>query len=138
VNSKYDHTSTVLTGANWAGGRIFALLFENADFDSTHTTIDQVKSEGGVQRNIAQIPNRSVGPDGEALGVSAQFNVTPKGSPYQVVLAWDQGPGKEMAVLAFYDEDEAEGEIALQNNGTLIVRPMDFDPDTGLGTWFLF
>ena len=135
-NAKYDHTSTVITGEQWRGDRIRAYLFEGAVFDPAHTTLGQAR-EGAVQKNNTEIMSRSVGPAGEALGVSALFNVTPKGGPYQMVLAWDRG-GPDMTVLAFYDEDENGEEIALANNGSLIIRPKDFDPPTGLGTWFVF
>ena len=135
-NSKYDHTSSIIAGPGWMAGRIVAFLFEHAVFDKTDTLLSEVKSGGAVQRNVTEIQNRSVGENGEAFGLSALFNVTQKGSPYQMVLAWDRHES-DMAVLAFYDEDEGGEPIGLQNNGTLVVRPMDFDQATGLGTWFV-
>lgn len=136
-NTKYAHTSVIMSGSDWTGGRVKAYLLEDAVFDADHTLLADVKA-GATQANVTEIQNKSIGPGGAALGVSALFNVTPKGDEYQVVLAWDRGPGVPMPVLAFFDEDGDGGPIALQNNGTLIVRPENFDPATGLGTWFTF
>lgn len=136
-NAKYDHTSVIISGNDWIKNRVRAFLLEGAVFDPAHTVLSDVK-EGATQRNVTEIQNKSVGSGGAALGVSALFNVTPKGDAYQVVLVLDRGPTEPSPVLAFYDEDGEGSPIGLQNNGTLIVRPQDFDPATGLGTWFVF
>jgi hypothetical protein len=134
-NSKYDHTSTLMSGSQWVSARILAYLLEGATFDAADQTMADVKAGGAQQRNVTEIQNRSVGDGGAMQGLPAMFNVTPKGSPYQVVLAWDQNMG-DQSVLAYYDEDESGGDLGLQNNGTLVVRPTDFDQATGVGTWF--
>jgi hypothetical protein len=136
ANAKYDQTSTIMSGQDWVGGRIMAYLLEGAVYDKTHQTLNQAQA-GAAQRNVTEILNRSVGSGGEALGRAAAFSVTPKGAPYQVILAWDRNQ-PEMSVLAFYDEDDAGGPIGLQNNGTLIVRPENYDPAVGVGAWFVF
>jgi hypothetical protein len=134
ANSKYDHTSTIMSGSEWPAARIMAYLFEGAVYDKAHKTLDEVRT-GATQRNATEIQNRSMGENGECKGLPAVFSVTPKGDPYQVVLAWDHGTSV-MDVLAFYDEDEASEPLGLQNNGTFIVRPTDVDPVTLVGTWF--
>jgi hypothetical protein len=132
-NTKYDHTSTIMSGSDWVRGRIVAYLFDGAVFVPTHKLLSEVRT-GATQKNITEIQNRIVGDQGGLLGLPAQFTVTPKGTPYQMVIAWDLNQ-PEQQVLAFYDEDEAGGDIGLLNNGTLIVRPTDFDTATGRGTW---
>ena len=135
ANAKYDNTNQIMSANEWVGARVKAYLFEGASFDKTHTLLSQVRA-GATQRNVTEIQNQAMGPDGAALGLPAMFNMTPKGSPYQVVLAWDQNQA-DMLVLAYYDEDELGDDLALLNNGTFIVRPSDFDQATGVGTWFV-
>lgn len=135
-NYKYTQTSTLMSGPVWLGGRINAWLLSGAVYNKTHTLISQVRV-GATLKNVTDIPNLGVGGEGQAFGSAAQFAVTPKGGPYQLILTWDQNLG-DQRVLIFCDEDGVGNPIALENNGTLIVRPQDYDPSTGLGTWFLF
>jgi len=136
ANARYDHTGVLMSGSDWVGARILAYLFAGATFDSTNKLLSEVQVAGVEQRNVTTIDNRSVGPNGEMMGIPAMFSVTAKGSPYQVVLTWDQGLVDDQYVLAYYDQDEVGDPLGLQNNGTLIVRPTDYDPATGVGTWF--
>lgn len=135
-NYKYAQTSTIMSGLDWLGGRIHAFLLSGAVYDKTDTLLSQVR-EGTTLKNVTEIQNRGVGGEGQALGSAAQFAVTQKGGPYQLILTWDKNQGDQL-VLAFCNEDGAGNPLALKNNGTLIVRPQDYDPATGLGTWFTF
>ena len=135
-NSKYDHTNVIMDGEDWAQGRILAYLYEGAVFDKGHKFLSEVR-EGAMQRGVTEVQNRSIGENGEAYGLPAMFNATAQGGPFQAVLAWDLNQD-EMQVIAFYDEDEDGGDLALQNNGTFILRPEDYDQAAGRGVWFSF
>src|SRR5262245_2291086 len=133
ANARYDQTPIIVKNTDWISGRIIAFLVSGATFDST----DKKFSDLTCQRvNVGEILGRSVGPNGEALGLPAVFNVTPRGGPYQVILCWDQAQ-PDYDVLGFYDTDIDGNTLQLINNATYVYRAADADA-SGIGTWFVF
>jgi hypothetical protein len=135
VNQKYDNLITLMTSGwfDWASDPINAYLQSGATFDVTHTKLSET---GGMLVAYVPVSNRVVGPEG-LLGNPVSFNGVPKDTEHQVIIAKETGPGADPLVLAFYDVDDQGGPLVLQNNGTLIVRPMlvaGADPPT-LGVW---
>ena len=135
ANQKYDNLMPLMaTGKlNWATDPINAYLQSGATFDAAHTMLSET---GGAFVAYVPVAQRSVTPDG-FLGNPVSFNRIAKETEYQVVIAKDTGPGTDPLVIAFYDEDDDGGPLMLENNGTLIVRPVlveGGDPPT-LGVW---
>jgi hypothetical protein len=135
ANQKYDNLMPLMaTGKlNWATDPINAYLQSGATFDAAHTKLSET---GGAPVAHVPVAQRSVTPAG-FLGNPVSFNRIAKDTAYQVVIAKDTGPGTDPLVIAFYDEDEEGGPLVLQNNGTLIVRPVlveGAEPPT-LGIW---
>lgn len=140
ANQKYDQVVTMSgTGElNWAGDHILGLLTKGVAFTSAHTLLSEAMVPAGAsQISVSEIQSRSLGAEGEAMGLPAVYNKVPKETDYQMLLVKDIGTGDPL-LLAFYDENVNSDPLRLINNGTLIVRPVEIvgaDPPT-IGMWF--
>ena len=136
-NAKYDNVTQMTASGelNWAGDLIRAVLCQGATFDASHKALTDVMTPPAQTITSMLVNGRSLGPNGEALGMAVSYPRTFKDIEYQVILVKDQGR-PEVPVVAFYDENEDGSPITLLNNGTLIVRPVGGDGITG--TWFTF
>lgn len=135
ANQKYDNLAVLMAsgGLDWVLDPVTAYLQHGAVYDAVDTTLSQT---GGVTVAYVPVPARAVDSNG-LLGNPVSFNRIVKGTEYQVLVTKETGPGDDPLLLAFYDEDEAGGTLLLQNNGTLIVRPVlvvGAEPPT-LGVW---
>lgn len=128
ANSKYSQVIDLLaTGKlNWATQNIQAALMEGAVFNEAHRKLSQVGSP--VDRQPIQ--GRSV-TGGAFLGYAVAFPRTGPGQ-YQVVVMQDDGLDPNL--LAWYDTNEEDDALTVENEGTLVVRPVvvpdDLPPDS--------
>lgn len=135
ANQKYDNLMPLMAtgGLNWSTDPIKAYLQSGATFHAADTKLSQT---GGTLVTYVPVSGRQVDPVG-FLGNPVSFNGVPRETEHQVLIAKDTGPGSDPLLLAFYDEDDAGDPLVLQNNGTLIVRPVlvaGGEPPT-LGVW---
>jgi hypothetical protein len=137
ANQKYNNLTVLMTtgGLNWPSDPIDAYLMKGAVYDATDVTLPDV---GASQVLRVPVGSRMVGSTGALLGAPVSFNRVPKDETFQVIIAKDRGPVGPPLVLAFYDEDNEDQPLTLQNNGTLIVRPeLATDPELPpqVGVW---
>ena len=125
ANEKYSQVTDLLAQGrlNWQTNLIDAALLKDATFDKDHKLLSEVGSP--VARTSIQ--GRWVGPGGECMGYSVFFTAAEAEVPYQVVVIQDTGTG-DPNVLAWYDTDESDGPLQMENTGTLVIRPQV--PDT--------
>ena len=93
---------------------------QSATFVPTHTRVNQTSA---VQVGTSEVPGRSHGSGGQAMGRPASFNRALKNILYQVLLVKDVGDDNPL-LIAFYDRDEANQPLQMVNNGTFILRPV--------------
>jgi len=120
ANAKYDNLTTLMTSGwfDWTADPIIALLFVGATFDTTDVTASDI----GLPFQQAPVGGRSLAADGSFLGQPVSFNAVDAGVDLQVVLARDEGGGRQ-SLLAWFDEDDAGDPFNLVNHGTFILRP---------------
>lgn len=137
ANLKYAQVASMAGSGqlNWRADHCIALLMMGAGYIDTHTHLTDIS--GATRMATAEIPGRQMGVAGEAMGLPAAFPRVAKNQPFQVLVVKDVGDTNPM-LLAFYDEDNANGPLQMVNNGTLIVRPTTFPDATPpqLGIWF--
>ena len=96
MNQKYAQVPTMAGSGqlNWRSDHIVALLMYGAGYVSTHSRLSDLNT--GTQKASAEIPSRSMGAGGEALGLPAVFPRVAKDSPYQVLVVKDVGDANPM------------------------------------------
>ena len=128
ANSKYSQVIDLLAAGrlNWANNNIQAGLLRGATFDGSQKKLSQV----GQPVAREQIQGRSVAA-GAFLGYAVAFPRVAAGE-YQVVVMQDNGSDPDL--LAWYDTDETDGPLTIENEGTLVIRPVvvpdDLPPDS--------
>jgi hypothetical protein len=134
ANQKYDNLAVMMAGGqlNWLSDAVNAVLVTGATYNSSDTTLSQLQA---TMAGIVPVPGRAIGPAGSLLGGPVSFGGLSKGVVYQMVITKQSGPGADPMLIAYYDADENNDTLVLQNNGTLIVRPTEEDPTTGNGRW---
>lgn len=128
ANAKYSQVTDLLAAGklNWAINSIEAGLMRGATFNDTQRKLSEV----GAPVARAPIQGRSV--SGSAfLGYAVAFPRVAAGE-YQVIVM--QNDGSDPNLLAWYDTDEEDGALSIENEGTLVIRPVvtpdDLPPDS--------
>lgn len=141
ANSKYNYlTEMMATGRfNWESDHILAMLTKGVGFDITFERLSQALAQtGAVHQATSEVTGRALSAQNEALGMPATFSTIASATDYQVLLVKDENTG-DPALVAFYDQDDTNANITIQNNGTLIVRPIDSaQAQPPAGVWFKF
>lgn len=127
ANQKYDQVIDMLAEGRlrWQTDEILAVLVKDGTFDKTDTVLSQV----GTVQGVSSIQGRVVVPGGNFLGYAAFFSDIQADQEFQVVVVQQIGNG-DPYTLAWYDTDENDDPIILQNTGTLVVRPALLDSQT--------
>jgi len=125
-NSNYAQVSTLLAQGklHWQTDNISALLLTGASFDAADTTVADV---GGTSVGGGPVMGRAL-VENKALGQPVFFSEVTADSEYQVILVQNTGPNTAN-VLAFIDENFDGDPITVDRDGTLVVRPVEFDPE---------
>ena len=130
-NSKYAQVTDLLAQGKlrWATDMIEARLVSGSSFDAADKTLADV----GSSISSSPIQGRWVAEGGNFMGQPVFFGSVQAGT-YQVVVVQLMGSGDAAAnVLAYYDSDENDSPLTLDNDGTLAVRP-SLLPDQPEGT----
>ena len=140
ANQKYDNLGVLLAQGrlNWVSGRIAALLCKGVSFTSTDKVVtDALTPSGTTQVASSPVNGRTLSEDGAFLGYPVTFNRMAKEVDYQMLLVLDEGTGNP-SLLAYFDTSSDDDPLRMQNNGTLIVRPVEVQPPPDppiLGLW---
>lgn len=128
ANAKYSQVVDLLAAGklNWATNNIQAGLLEGATFNAAQRKLSE------VGQPVARVPIQGRSVSGNAfLGYAAAFPRVAAGE-YQVVVMQDTGSDPNL--LAWYDTDEGAGPLTIENEGTLVLRPVvvpdDLPPDS--------
>lgn len=124
MNQQYDQLPTLINERHldWPRAIVYGLLVEGAEFDATHTRLDDLRVT--VQKRET-LRGKSIffADNGEYLaGLPIAFTWVKANTPYQVVLTWDDG--RTEWLLGFYDEDADGNPLQVAQQGSLIVRPV--------------
>jgi hypothetical protein len=128
-NSNYAQVSSLLAQGklHWQTDAISAALLTGATFDASHKVISEA---GGSVVGTAPITGRALGDDGSALGQPVIFANADAGTVYQLVLIQSNGVGEPL-LLAWIDEtiqeEDENTDITVAQDGTLIIRPVEYD-----------
>ena len=142
ANQKYAQIPALVEAGdlNWMSDHIQAHLTKGVAFVGSQQRLSQATaSPSAVRLQTIDVQGRSVDTEGQALGLPATFPKVDEATPYQVILAKDDGSGDDI-LIAYYDQDDGGGPLQILNGGTMIVRPFllpDGDPPT-VGVWLTF
>ena len=139
ANSKYSQVVDLLAAGkfNWQSNSIIGILLQGATFDAAHKTFPQ---QGGTEVARTEVQGRALVEGGLCVGYPAFFNTVPGDTDYQMVLVQDTGMNV-FDLIAWFDTNEMDDPLRLDNTGTLVVRPGEPDeplPDgvsTGARLW---
>jgi hypothetical protein len=145
TNQNYAQVMDLLaTGTlHWDTDSIIALLVTGASFDATNKRFSDL---GASLVTRAPIQGRWIAEGGLAMGLPAAFSMVAPGTPFQVVVAQDNGSA-DPVLLSYLDENADGDPIEVQRGGTLVVRPsqenLPTPPDTmtpppTTGLWMTF
>ena len=125
ANSKYSQVVDLLAAGkfNWQIHSILGVLKDGATFDASQKKLSEL---GGTEVARTEIQGRAVLEGGACVGYPAFFNVVPGDTDYQMVLVQDRGDG-DPNLIAWFDTNEADQPLRLDNTGTLVVRPGEPD-----------
>ena len=119
-NSKYSQVTDLLaTGRlHWDTDLIEAHLLGDGAFDADDTLL----SQAGESLQSTPIQGRWVAPGGNFMGQPAVFHQIEGNKDYRVAIVQNIGNG-DPNLLAWYDTDEQDEPLHLDNTGSFIVRP---------------
>src|SRR5215510_2315847 len=118
MNDKYDNLTTLMSAGwfNWVSDPIRAVLLSGATFDKTDAMLTDV---AGERLGMAPVGGRVVAADGSLVGAPVTFNNVPADTSLQVVLVREEGSA-ELRPLAWYDTNDQDNPLRLDNHGTFI------------------
>ena len=125
ANSKYNQVVDLLAAGkfNWQVHSILGVLRDGATFDASQKKLSDLD---GTEVARTEIQGRALLDGGLCVGYPAFFNVVPGDTDYQMVLVQDTGMG-DPNLIAWFDTNEADEPLRLENMGTLVVRPGEPD-----------
>jgi hypothetical protein len=123
-NSNYAQVSSLLAQGklNWATDNISMARLVGGTFNAAHKLLSEV---GGTLAGTALINGRAL-VENNALGQPVVFPESVADTEYQMVIVQMTGPTTSN-LLAWIDENEAGDPITVERDGSLIVRPVEFD-----------
>lgn len=132
ANSKYAQVVDLLAAGkfNWQSNRILGLLREGATFDPAEKKLSDLD---GSEVARTEIQGRALLEGGLCIGYPAFFNTVPGDTDYQMVIIQDNGDGNPN-LIAWFDTNEADQPLRLDNTGTLVVRPGEEPLPDGVST----
>jgi hypothetical protein len=141
ANAKYDYLTEMMASGrfNWTSDHIVAMLTKGVAYDATDQRLsDALAQAGALHQATSEVTGRALASGNQAIGNPATFPTVAKLTDYQVLLVKDEGTG-DPAMVAFYDTSDVPGPVRIQNNGTLIVRPVDSGQvPPPAGVWLTF
>lgn len=125
ANSKYNQVVDLLAAGkfNWQSHSILGALLEGATFDPSQKKVSDLD---GTVISRTEIQGRAVLEGGLCVGYPAFFSTVAGDTDYQMVLIHDRGEG-DPNLIAWFDTNEADEPLRLDNTGTLVVRPGEPD-----------
>jgi hypothetical protein len=125
ANSKYSQVVDLLAAGkfNWQVHSILGVLRKDSSLDVLQKKLSDLD---GTEVARTEIQGRAVLEGGACVGYPAFFQVVPGDTDYQMVLVQDRGDG-DPNLIAWFDTNEADGPLRLDNTGTLVVRPGEPD-----------
>ena len=121
ANSKYAQVVDLLAAGkfNWQVHSILGVLRKDSTLDVLQKKLSDLD---GTEVARTPIQGRALLEGGMCVGYPAFFNVVPGDTDYQMVLVQDIGNGNPN-LIAWFDTNEADNPLRLDNTGTLVVRP---------------
>jgi hypothetical protein len=125
ANAKYDNLNVLLsTGKlNWMNDVITGVLVSGVTYNASDKTVADAIGDTGHNLSKLPVQGKEVGPDGSFRGWPIAFQAVEAGESYQMLLVKDSFSGSG-ELLAFFDTDDADNQLAVANSGTLILRPI--------------
>ena len=112
-------TCWLLASSTGRSNRILGVLRKEASFDASEKKVSDLD---GSEVARTEIQGRALLEGGLCIGYPAFFNTVAGDTDYQMVLIQDRGDGNPN-LIAWFDTNELDGQLRLDNTGTLVVRP---------------